>query len=226
MRQLELFPTLPLIPPPDAVPPFSVIYTDPPWLFEVYNAATTDPSRYIGNKYPIMSRDALCALPISRIVAPNCALFMWATKPNLLDAIAVLEAWGFKYTTIAWVWIKLTPRGARWNMGAGYYTRATFEPCLLGIRGSMPVSDHSVLDILETESDTLVAPVREHSRKPEVAYEMIDRLYPRSLYPNRAEIFASPFSAPLANRHGFATPGFGSTIESYLDELDHLEKHP
>ena len=94
---------------------------------------------------------------------------------------------------------------------------SNLEPCLLGIRGSMPVVDHSVLDVLETAEDTLIAPVREHSRKPEVAYEMLDRLYPRTLYPNRAEIFASPFSAPLANRHGFNTPGFGSSIELYLE---------
>ena len=216
MRQSSLIQIPTPIPPPEATPPFSLIYTDPPWKFEVYNAETTDASRYIGNKYPIMSRDALCELPVASVCAPNSAIFMWATKPNLLDALAVLDAWGFTYTTIAWTWVKLTPRGAKWNMGAGYFTRANMELCLLGTRGSMPVSDHSVLDVLETEPDTLVAPVREHSRKPEVCYTYLERLYPRQLYPNRAEFFASPFSAPLAATYGFATPGYNSDLDTAL----------
>ena len=93
---------------------------------------------------------------------------------------------------------------------------SNIELCLLGTRGSMPVSDHSVLDVLETEPDTLVAPVREHSRKPEICYTYLERLYPRQLYPNRAEFFASPFSAPLAATYGFATPGYNSDLDTAL----------
>lgn len=146
-----------------------VILADPPWTFSVWNAEKSD--RHVSHKYDLMDVQAICDLPVETIAAENCALFLWATYPNLLDALRVIEAWGFTYRTIAWNWIKSNRGGFGHFMGMGYYTRANSEPCLLAVKGRMPVVAHDVLSLI-------YSPVREHSRKPDEQYGKIERLYP------------------------------------------------
>lgn len=102
---------------------------------------------------------------------------MW---PQIFDARLVIESWGFEYKTLAWEWVKLNPSGVGFHMGMGHYTRSNPEPCLLGIRGSMPVDDRSIRNLI-------VSPIREHSRKPDEQYGKIDKLYPGA---NKIELFA------------------------------------
>ena len=128
--------------------------------------------------YPTMSIDQLCAMEVP--AENNCALFMWACWPLLPDALEVIRAWGFEYKTIAWPWVKSTETGMSFHFGLGYYTRANTEPCLLAVRGKMPVAVHDVQALI-------YSPVREHSRKPDEQYGKIERLYPTGPY---LEMFA------------------------------------
>ena len=157
---------------------YDVILADPPWTFSVWNADKSD--RHVSHKYPLMSVDDICTLPIGRLAADNCALFLWATWPNLLDAIKVIGAWGFEYRTLGFEWVKLNSSGVGFHLGMGYYTRANSESCLLAVKGVMPVAVHS-------ERNLLITPVREHSRKPDEQYGKIERLYPGRRY---LELFA------------------------------------
>lgn len=126
--------------------------------------------------YQTMSVDELCALPIEGRAAENCALFLWVTWPTLLDGIKIIEAWGFDYKTCAFNWMKahatqinlfddeITPL-----MKMGYWTRASSEVCLLGTRGKPKRLNADV-------RQGIIAPVREHSRKPDGIHERIERL--------------------------------------------------
>jgi N6-adenosine-specific RNA methylase IME4 len=160
---------------------YEIILADPPWDFEVWNRDTGG-GRSPSAHYDTMDLDAICALPVApTVAAENCALFLWAVWPRIFDARRVIEAWGFSYKTLAWEWLKLNPSGIGLKMGMGYYTRANPEPCLLAVRGRMPVA-------VRNERNVLIAPAREHSRKPDEQYDKIGRLYPYAQ--GRLELFA------------------------------------
>ena len=119
-------------------------------------------------------------LPIKDLSKDNCVLFLWATWPNLQHAFKVLESWGFTYRTIGWIWIKANRSGFGFFTGMGYYTRSNTEPCLLAVKGQMPVARHDIQALI-------YSPVREHSRKPIDQYRKIEALYPDMKY---LELFA------------------------------------
>ncbi len=159
---------------------YDVILADCPWAFEVWNPANGH-GRSPEAHYPTMTTRELCALPIGSLAAKNCALFLWACWPSIFrDVPAVLSAWGFEYRTCAFVWVKAKRNGFGFHFGMGHYTRANTEPCLLAVRGSMPVTDKGV-------SQLIYSPVMEHSRKPDEQYGKIEALYPGKRY---LELFA------------------------------------
>ena len=164
---------------------FDVILADPPWTFKVWNKDTGS-GRSASNHYPVMTIDDICNLPVQPLMADNCALFLWATWPNILDAFRVIESWGVTYRTDAWTWVKTNKNGIGVRMGLGYYSRSCVEPCLLAVRGSMPVAAHDVLALI-------YSPVRKHSQKPDEQYAKIERLYPNGRY---LELFARNKNRP------------------------------
>lgn len=147
---------------------YSVIHADPPWSFDNYSSKGEgrNPNRH----YDTMSIDEIAALPVGHLAADNCALFLWAVDPLLDRAFDVMRAWGFRYVTVAFTWAKRTKRDEGWHMGTGYYTRANPETCLLGIAGRMPRASAAVRQLI-------VAPLREHSRKPDEVYQGIEQLF-------------------------------------------------
>ena len=175
---------------------FDVILADPPWTFKVWNKDTGS-GRSASNHYNVMDIDDICNLPVQSVMANNCALFLWATWPNLLDALRTIDSWGLTYRTEAWVWVKAKKDATGFHMGLGYYTRANSEPCLLAVRGSMPVSTHDILALI-------YSPVRRHSQKPDEQYTKIERLYPNMKY---LELFARN-----KNRPGWSY--WGNEVES------------
>lgn len=147
---------------------YRAILADPPWHWRAWNPATgvqRSPERH----YPTMDTAAIAALPVADLAARDSALLLWATWPMLPDAFQVIRGWGFEYKALAWIWVKLRRRGLGLHMGLGYYTRANSEPCLLATRGRVRVRAHDVLAVI-------MAPVREHSRKPDEQYSKIERL--------------------------------------------------
>lgn len=145
---------------------YSVILADPPWSFKAWKGDKG--SRTAESYYDIMPTEQLFDLEVP--AADNCALFLWSTWATLPEAFWLINAWGFEYKTVAWAWVKQTSKGNP-HFGMGHYTRGATEPCLLGIKGRMPVKDKGVIARID-------APVREHSRKPDEQYEKIERLYP------------------------------------------------
>ena len=99
---------------------------------------------------------------------------MWATFPNIDQALAVMNAWGFEYKTAAFVWVKKNKKNTDTNFwGMGAYTRANAEPCLLGIskgtRAKQQVINNGIHQIIES-------PIEKHSKKPDVVREKIIEL--------------------------------------------------
>lgn len=164
---------------------FQVIYADPPWLYQGW---TTDPavladraSHYIKPvPYRCMPTKDICAVRVSDLCAPDCVLFLWAVNALLPDALAVMRAWGFRYKTCAFTWVKQNPSGNGYSFGLGYWTRANPELCLLGVRGNPKRVSRSTPNLL-------ISPRREHSRKPDEARERIVQICGDV---PRAELFA------------------------------------
>ena len=148
---------------------YGVVYCDPPWSFATYSRKGK--GRSAEAHYDCMSLDAIKALPVADWAAPGCVLFLWATDPLLPAALDVIGAWGFVYKTVAFTWAKTTKDGTGWPIGCGYWTRANPEMCLLATRGHPERLSRSVRQLL-------IAPRRQHSQKPDEAYERIEALCP------------------------------------------------
>lgn len=151
---------------------YSVIYADPPWAYR--QCGITPKSRGNAAKhYGTMATEDICKLPVSKICGGGAALFLWATFPNIGEALKVMEAWGFTYKTAAFVWVKKNPKSGTNFWGMGQYTRANAEVCLLGItpgfKAGERVKSHRVHQIIE-------APFEGHSRKPPEVRERIVEL--------------------------------------------------
>jgi N6-adenosine-specific RNA methylase IME4 len=143
---------------------FSIIYADPPWTFQTWSKRGK--ARSAESHYPCLTLPEIQALPIADIAADNCTLFLWATDPLLPQAIDLIQKWGFNYKTIGFNWVKLNKSSEGFFTGMGYWTRANAELCLLGTRGKPKRKSASVRRLV-------VAPRREHSRKPDVVADRI-----------------------------------------------------
>jgi len=142
---------------------FSIIYADPPWHY--WAGGKHNASKH----YPCMKTPDICKLPIQNIAADDCVLFMWATMPMLPDALQVIKAWGFSYSTVAFNWIKQNRKHANLFFGLGNWTRANSEICLLATRGKISRKNNKVPQVI-------IEPLREHSRKPDITRQRIVEL--------------------------------------------------
>lgn len=152
---------------------FKVIYADPPWSYRQGGRGAAE------NHYRTMPHAAICALPVRDLAGPNCALFMWGTYPNTPEAMDVIESWGFEFKTLAFQWVKTNSKAASAFWGGGSYSRANTEPCWLATRGKVEVISHSVHQLILTcghADETILAPVGEHSAKPQEARDRILKL--------------------------------------------------
>ena len=113
-----------------------------------------------------MGINELCALPVADLAAPDSALFLWATFPQLPEALRLIEAWGFTYKSVAFVWLKKNRKADSWFYGLGFWTRGNAEVCLLATRGHPKRQAANVHQFI-------ISPIQEHSRKPEEAREKI-----------------------------------------------------
>ena len=116
-----------------------------------------------------MSIDELCALPVETLAEKDCRLFLWATFPQLPEALRLIRAWGFTFKTVAFVWLKLNKKSPTWFYGLGYWTRGNAEICLLAKRGKPQRRSAGVHQFI-------ISPVEEHSKKPDVTRDKIIEL--------------------------------------------------
>jgi N6-adenosine-specific RNA methylase IME4 len=162
---------------------FGAIYADPPWHFKTYNEKgrkrSPDWRPFEGSPsvhYDTMSAGDLAALPVTDLAAEDAVLFLWICWPMIVEALHLIEAWGFAYKTCAFSWMKA--RASQIDMlrddndvqvGMGYWTRSNSEICLLATRGKPERLNADV-------RQGIIEPRREHSRKPDCVYGRIERL--------------------------------------------------
>lgn len=146
---------------------YGIIYADPPWHYRVYSKKGA--GRSAESHYPTMTIEEIQALPVSELSDKDCALFMWITFPLLKESLSVLSAWGFKFKTIAFVWIKQNRKSDSLFWGMGYWTRANVEFCVLATKGKPKRMAKNVHQVI-------VSHIEEHSKKPDETRRRIVRL--------------------------------------------------
>jgi N6-adenosine-specific RNA methylase IME4 len=146
---------------------YAVILADPPWSYATYSAKGT--GRGAVSHYDTMTLAQLAALPVAELAAPDCALLLW--RPHWASELAhdLIRAWEFTYKTVAFTWAKPNRTKPGWWAGCGKVTRQNAEQVLYATRGR-PRRLHA--DVREL----IIAPRREHSRKPDETRERIERL--------------------------------------------------
>ncbi|MBM3223563.1 MAG: adenine-specific DNA methyltransferase [Candidatus Tectomicrobia bacterium] len=148
--------------------PFRVIVIDPPWQ---YGTRAEDQTHRGRLTYPDMTTDAICQMPVGDAAHTDAILWLWTTNAFMRDAFQCLDAWGFQEKTIL-TWVKN-------KMGLGDWLRGKTEHCIFAVKGKPTVT-------LTTQTTVLQADGREHSRKPDAFYAMVEALCPGS----KLEIFA------------------------------------
>jgi len=139
---------------------YDIVYADPPWHYAARRTGTVFGGG-VTDKYPTMRVPEICALPIADLAADNSVLLIWTTMPYLMETNKVIEAWGFRYVTCAFTWVKTNPRAGTVFRGVGNYTKSNAELCLLGKRGS------GIPRVARDIAQTQLHARREHSRKPD-----------------------------------------------------------
>ncbi|MBY0296400.1 MAG: DNA methyltransferase [Methylobacterium sp.] len=162
----------------DPLPPlsFDVIMIDPPWSFENWSEGGN--GKNAKAQYDCMPIEEIAALPVGHLARGDAWLWLWATYPMLPDALHVMKRWGFAYVT-GGPWVKRGASG-KLAMGPGYVLRGNAEAFLLGKHGRPRTFSRSIRNVIE-------APRREHSRKPDEAYETAERLFGPA---RRADVFS------------------------------------
>ena len=146
---------------------YNIIYADPPWRYEVYSKKGL--GRSAESHYPTMSLDEIRALPVRELADENCALFMWTTIPLLRECFSVMEAWGFKYKTVAFVWVKQNRKSNGLFWGMGHWTRSNVELCMLATVGHPKRQSAGVHQVV-------ISHIEEHSKKPDEVRQRIIQL--------------------------------------------------
>lgn len=140
---------------------YGIIYADPPWKY-----AQKRLSGAAEHHYPTMSIEELCALPVAGLAAEDSALFLWATFPQLPEALRLIKAWGFSFKTAAFVWLKLNKKSYTWFYGLGFWTRGNAELCLFATRGHPKRKSAGIHQFI-------ISPIEQHSKKPDITREKI-----------------------------------------------------
>jgi N6-adenosine-specific RNA methylase IME4 len=150
---------------------WSCVYADPPWRFTNRTGKVAPEHRRL-DRYDTMTAAEIAALPVADVAADNAHLYLWVPNALLPEGLTVMAGWGFRYVSNL-VWAKRRKDGGPDGRGVGFYFRNVTELILFGVRGSMrtlPPARRQV-NMIETVK-------REHSRKPDEAYELIEECSP------------------------------------------------
>jgi N6-adenosine-specific RNA methylase IME4 len=151
---------------------FPTILADPPWRF-VNRTGKMAPEHRRLSRYETMTTDDICTLPVVEAASPTAHLYMWVPNALLPEGLRVMEAWGFHYKSNI-VWHKLRKDGGSDGRGVGFYFRNVTELLLFGVRGK----NARTLGPGRTQVNYLGTRKREHSRKPDEQYGLIESCSP------------------------------------------------
>lgn len=166
LREIQAPPPLPTI--EDG---FKTILADPPWRFTNRTGKVAPEHRRL-DRYSTLDMEAIRDLPLAEVAATNAHLYLWVPNALLPDGLRVMEAWGFRYVSNI-IWAKRRKDGGPDGRGVGFYFRNVTEMLLFGVRGSMRTLQpaRSQVNMIETRK-------REHSRKPDEQYRLIESCSP------------------------------------------------
>ncbi len=149
---------------------YPIVYADPPWAYSDRGCIGAAEAQY-----HTMTFDEIAALPVPALAARDAVLFLWATFPKMEDALRLIPAWGFKYKSIAFLWVKT--KGGKPFFGLGRWTRGNAEPCLIATRGHPHRVSSSVSQLdFSAPEETFDSPVSRHSAKPPAVRDRIVEL--------------------------------------------------
>lgn len=144
---------------------YGVILADPPWRFDTWSPAGDNRAP----EYDTMTLDQIKDLRVADLARSDCLLAMWAVDPLLDKAFDVIEAWGFRFVTVGFYWIKTGSKPGSYPIKKGYWTRGNPEQCLFAVRGAPARLDASI-------SKLILAPAPIHSAKPDKSYSDLEAL--------------------------------------------------
>jgi len=167
---------------------YDIILADPPWPYDSRRMVCESGTAIGGveDHYSTMTAEDLYSLPVAELGAKNCLLYLWATGPKLAEAMECIRRWGFKFTTVAYVWDKQ-------HSLPGYYSCSQVEFVLVAKRGRCPTRATT------TEKQLVSSRRRAHSQKPEEVQDSIDRQWDSTS--QKIELFAR------RDREGWTTVG-------------------
>jgi N6-adenosine-specific RNA methylase IME4 len=176
---------------------YGTILADPPWQFDNRTGKVAPEHRRL-RRYPTMTLEDICALPVADHAAKQSHLYLWVPNALLREGLLVLSEWGFTYKT-TFTWFKVRKDGGPDGRGVGFYFRNVTETILFGVKGSLRTlaPGRRQVNIVQTRK-------REHSRKPDEIYGIIEACSPGP----RLELFAR------APRAGWMQ--FGDEVQTYL----------
>lgn len=160
-----------MAPLPNVVGGFSTVLADPPWRFSNRTGKVAPEHKRLG-RYATMSLDEIKSLPVVDVTASNAHLYLWVPNALLPEGLEVMSSWGFHYVTNI-VWAKRRKDGGPDGRGVGFYFRNVTELILFGVKGHMRTlaPGRSQVNMIETRK-------REHSRKPDEQYALIEACSP------------------------------------------------
>ena len=150
---------------------FATILADPPWQFQNRTGKVAPEHRRL-LRYPTMELQEILDLPVADFAAARSHLYLWCPNALLMEGLRVMKTWGFTYKSNI-VWFKIRKDGGPDGRGVGFYFRNVTELVLFGVRGSM-----RTLKPGRTQVNTLATRKREHSRKPDEIYDIIEACSP------------------------------------------------
>jgi N6-adenosine-specific RNA methylase IME4 len=151
---------------------FATILADPPWQF-INRTGKIAPEHGRLTRYPTLTVEEIAALPVAKIAAATAHLYLWCPNALLPDGFAVMKAWGFTYKSNI-VWHKVRKDGGSDGRGVGFYFRNVTELILFGVRGK----NARTLAPGRRQVNLLASRKREHSRKPDEQYAVIEACSP------------------------------------------------
>lgn len=186
---------------------FSTILADPPWQFQNRTGKVAPEHKRL-NRYGTMALDDIKKLPVSAACADTTHLYLWVPNALLPEGLAVLMAWGFQYKSNL-IWHKIRKDGGPDGRGVGFYFRNVTEVVLFGVRGKNArtlAPGRSQVNFLKTQK-------REHSRKPDEFYNIVESCSPGPYL----EMFAR------GSRPGWST--WGNQADDYAPDWPTYKNH-
>jgi len=186
---------------------FALVLADPPWQFQNRTGKMAFEHKRL-SRYPTMTLQEIKDLPVEAIVSETAHLYLWIPNALLADGLQVMEHWGFTYKTNL-IWYKVRKDGGPDRRGVGFYFRNVTEMILFGVRGK----NARTLQPGRSQENIISTQKREHSRKPDEQYEIIEACSPGPYI----ELFAR------GPRKGWF--GWGNQADDYTPNWDTYSNH-